>query len=386
MKTTSPSSLRDTPSSPRRIGILGFDGVADLAFIGPLQAFSNAAHTSGENESASCYEVVSIALRGTSFATESGVILHAAETVETAAGLDTIIVPGGKGLLRPEVAAAVARWIIARSAETRRIAAVCTGIYGLAPTGLLDQRRVTTHWRFCADLALRFPQLRVEENALFLQDGKFYTSGGGTAAIDLSLAMIAQDFGEAVALTVARDLLVYPQRDGGQEQYAEPAPPQIGVDGSLAELARWIDEHLGEDLRLEHLAKRAGLARVHFIRKFKAAFGLTPGAFIKNRRLNEARRRLLAGEPAERVASAVGFHSALYFAQEFKWRFGSGPEDYQARFRFASAGAAPNVGAAAVRSGQSLRQHGERWTHRVRRGSTADERKRVATNLALEAA
>ena len=139
--------------------------------------------------------------------------------------LDTLIVPGGRGLRSEETARQVAAWIKTHSGQIRRIASVCTGIYGLAPTGLLDGHRVTTHWQNAVDVATRFPKLQVEESALVLKDGKFYTAAGATAGIDLALFLIAEDFGRDVAVTVARQLLVYLRRDGGQEQYSEPARP-----------------------------------------------------------------------------------------------------------------------------------------------------------------
>lgn len=347
----------------RRIGILGYEGVADVGFVGPLQAFSNAYAQSGSSSARQCYEVISVGLTEKPFTTQAGLVLQARHTLKTVPPLDTVILPGGSGLRESAISGPIAKWISGRSASTRRIASVSTGIYGIAPTGLLDDRRVTTHWRFVRDVARRFPQLQVEENALFLQDGKFYTSAGGTAGIDLSLALIAQDFGDEVALGVARDLLVYLRRDGGQEQYAEPTDVELPGAGQLGPLARWIDAHLADDLRLENLAKRVRLGKLQFIREFKSTFGVTPALFIKTRRLNEARRRLLAGENTAHVARAVGFRSTLYFAQEFKWRFGTAPDEFQSRFRFAGSSrnsATPDL----VQSRASDALTGRRWERR----------------------
>lgn len=365
---------RQSPPVPRqaiRIGIVGYDGVGEISLIGPLQAFSNAFVPNGEDAALPCYEVVTISVTGEPFVAESGLIFQTRHGLDDAPSFDTIIIPGGEGLRATPVGKTIAKWVKTRAEQTRRIVAVCTGIYGLAPAGLLDGRRVTTHWRFARDVARRFPNLHVEENALYLRDGRFYTSAGGTAGIDLALSLVAQDFGSEVALGVARDLLVYLRRDGGQEQYAEPSPLEFERTDGMRELAHWIDRHLQEDLRLEKLAARVSLTKLHFIRQFKATFGETPAAFIKNRRLNEARRRLLRGENTASVAESVGFRSALYFSQEFKWRFGAAPEEYQSRFRVAPTGTAPARAdvdeEVAVFAGQNPSLKGRRWDRRAAR-------------------
>src|SRR6202011_3763539 len=165
--------------------------------------------------------------------------------------LDTLIVPGGRGLRDAQTNVAIVKWLKAKAAQTRRIVSVCTGIYGLAPTGLLDGRRVTTHWRFAADVAAHFPKLKVDPNALFLKDGCFYTSAGITAGIDLSLALIEEDYGPSVALAVARELVVYLKRSGGQEQYSAPLQHQIRSADRFADLVGWITANLHKDLSVE---------------------------------------------------------------------------------------------------------------------------------------
>lgn len=361
------------PSHQRkRVGVVGYDGVAEISLIGPLQAFASAFVQDADDLPQACYEVTTIGVTGEPFVAESGLIFQTRYSLENAPDLDTIIIPGGQGLRRDAaLGRQIAAWVKTRAAQTRRVVSICTGIYGIAPSGLLDDRRVTTHWRYARDASRRFPALQLEENALFLQDGKFYTSAGGTAGIDLSLALVAQDFGGDVALALARDLLVYLRRDGGQEQYSEPLPLQSGTMEGIGELAHWIDRHLHEDLRLDKLARRVSLTKLHFIRQFKATFGVTPGVFIKNRRLNEARRRLLQGENTAQVAVSVGFRSTLYFSQEFKWRFGAAPEEYQSRFRLAppTARITSDADAKDVSSFESRRAtlQGKRWERRSNR-------------------
>jgi transcriptional regulator GlxA family with amidase domain len=254
-------------------------------------------------------------------------------TLNRAPALDTLIIPGGKGTRDPQISRTVSGWIASRAARIRRIASVCTGIYLLAPTGLLNGRVVTTHWKFASDVARKFPELKVDPDPLFLKDGKFYTAGGVTASIDLSLALIEEDHGPRVALAVARDLVVYLKRAGGQKQYSEPLEFQINSTDRFADLATWMVDHLRDNLSLEALAKRACLSPRHFARRFKQAFGGTPAAFVENLRLDEARRRLSERtQTIDTVAASVGFHSDDSFRRAFQRRFGVNPRAYRTGF------------------------------------------------------
>ena len=317
----------------RRIGIIGFDGVNALDVIGPSEAFATARVEEGQGRPGRAYEIVMLGLSNRRFVAESGIVFHPHTTLQAAPRLDTIIIPGGCGLRRPATTGAVARWIQTRAAQTRRVVSVCTGIYGLAASGLLDGRRVTTHWRFAADVARRFPRLQMEPNALFLRDGNFYTSAGVTAGIDLALALIEEDLGSGVALTVARELVVYLKRSGGQEQYSEPLQFQTQANDRLTELAGWIASNPGRDLSVAALARRACLSPRHFVRRFKDAFGQAPGGFVQDHRLDEARRRLAAANVSiDAIAASVGFKSADAFRRAFQHRFRVTPGRYRRRF------------------------------------------------------
>jgi transcriptional regulator GlxA family with amidase domain len=255
------------------------------------------------------------------------------KTIKNAPSLDTLIIPGGKGLRVPETQKKAAEWITIRAARTRRIATVCTGTFGLAATGLLNGRRVTTHWRQAQELAQRFPELKVDPNALYLKDGKFYTCAGITAGIDLALALIEEDFGPRVALSVARELVVYLKRPGGQEQFSEPLKFQTDSSDRFADLAAWIQGHLRQDLSAEALAERACLSPRHFTRRFKDVFGTTPAAFVEDLRLREARERLtLPDQTIGSVADSIGFKSADAFRRAFERRYGLQPSSYRSHF------------------------------------------------------
>ncbi len=318
---------------PLRIGLLGFEGLMALDLVGPIDAFTSAVAEEPDGQLASCYEIVIIGLTSRPFTSESGVVFKPHKTIRNAPPLDTLIIPGGRGLRVPETQKRAAEWIISQAAKTRRMAAVCTGTFGLAATGLLDGRKVTTHWRHAQDLARRFPQLKVDPNALYLKDGKFYTCAGITAGIDLSLALIEEDFGPRVALSVARELVVYLKRPGGQEQFSEPLQFQTRSSDRFADLAVWIQGHLRQDLSAEGLAERACLSPRHFTRRFKEAFGATPATFVEDARLREARERLtLPEQTIEGVADSVGFKSADAFRRAFARRYGLQPSSYRRHF------------------------------------------------------
>ena len=320
---------------PLRVGIVGFDQVDALDLVGPAEAFASAQIQDAKGNTVAPYEVVILGLTNARFVAESGIVLHPRTTLRAAPKLDTLIIPGGAGLRRAETNRAVARWIGEQSEKTRRVVSICTGIYALAATGLLDGRRVTTHWRFATDVARRFPNLRVEPNALFIQDGHFYTSAGVTAGIDLALALIEEDLGRKAALRVARDLVVFLKRPGGQEQYSEPLRFQTMATDRLAELASWISTNPRRDLSVTVMAERAGLSPRQFVRRFKETFKQTPGAFVRDRRLDEARRRLNAENlSVDAIADSVGFQSTDAFCRAFRRRFHITPTDYRRNFGF----------------------------------------------------
>jgi transcriptional regulator GlxA family with amidase domain len=318
---------------PIRVGLIGYDDVQGLDLIGPSDAFTMAAIEDEQKRAKPCYEVFILGLSRRPFRTESGILMQPHASLREAPALDTLIIPGGKGVRVGRAGKTVRDWILSRAGRIRRIASVCTGIYALAPTGLLDGRRVTTHWRFADDVARRFPKLRVDHDALFLKDGPFYTAGGITASVDLALALIDEDFGPRIALSVARELVVYLKRAGGQKQYSEPLEFQVNSSDRFADLASWMPEHLRADLSLEALAKRVGLSPRHFHRRFKDNFGKTPADFVENLRLDEARRRLIERtQTIESVAASVGFHSDDAFRWAFIKRFRVTPGAYRNRF------------------------------------------------------
>jgi transcriptional regulator GlxA family with amidase domain len=332
----------DPTKSQRLVGIIVFDQMTAADLIGPAETFSRAKigmidSPSSPESVRDCYQTLTIGIDAKACVTECGIAITPHWDIESAPPLDTIIVPSGSGIHDLKFIRKITKWLVRRAPATRRIAALGAGIYAVAATGLLDGRQVVTHWRFAKDVALRFPKLRVNSNNLFLKDGPFYTSAGATAGIDLSLSLIEEDYGPRIAITVARELVVYLKRSGGQEQYSEPLQFQTQSVSRLSDVATWIVSHLSQDLSVEALAAKACLCPRHFCRRFKAEFGCTPADFVERLRLDEARRRLSTDDNSiENVGLSVGFKSADAFRRAFQRRLEINPNEYRRRFSTAA--------------------------------------------------
>jgi transcriptional regulator GlxA family with amidase domain len=319
--------------APKTVGLIVFEQTTAADLTGPAEAFSRANIVNSYGCECPCYDVLILGINKEPCTTESGIVVKPQVDLGNAPPLDTVIVSGGSGIHDAKLSKKITKWLSYRAPTTRCIATLGTGIYTLAATGLLDHRQVATHWRFARHVALRFPKLRVNPNYLFVKDGPFYTSAGAMAGIDLSLSLIEEDYGPHVALMVARDLVVYLKRSGGQEQYSEPLQFQTQSVSRLSELTTWIFSHLNEDLSVEALAAKACLCPRQFSRRFKIEFGTTPADFVERLRLDEACRRLFIGDNSvENVGISVGFKSADSFRRAFGRRLGVNPSDYQRLF------------------------------------------------------
>lgn len=316
----------------RRIGILGYDGVQGLDVAGPADAFSTASAIIGGKTAS--YTVALLSVNRGRIETESGLCYYADTPLSRDGLLDTIVVPGGRTLRSDaRLRNLVAKWLRDHASRARRVASVCTGIYALAESGLLEGRAATTHWQYASDVQEHWKGIRVNADAIFVKDGKFYTSAGVTAGIDLCLAFIEEDFGRDVALEVARQMVVYLKRSGGQLQYSQPLHLQMQAKSTFGDIVGWIRGHLNADLTVEGIAERAQLSPRHLTRKFKSTFGVTPADFVEELRLDEARWLLAnAGDAIERVAEEVGYSNADTFRRAFERRFGVAPTEYRGRF------------------------------------------------------
>jgi transcriptional regulator GlxA family with amidase domain len=317
----------------KHIVIVGYDEVMGLDLVGPMEAFGCAQISSPKRGKEACYRVTVAALEAKTFRSEFGLAFTVEKTLSGVRDVDTLLIPGGRGLRETNAHQSLTVWLRKNANSVRRIASVCTGIYGLVPSGLLNGRKVATHWRFAADLAKRYPKLRVDPSSVYMRDGKFWTAAGVTAGIDLSLALIEDDFGSEVALSVARELVVYMKRPGTQEQYSGPLQFQVESRSRFADLVPWMTSHLEENLSVESLAGRASLCPRQFSRRFTQEFGSSPASFVRRLRLDEARQRLSAPEcTVEGVARSVGFSDADNFRRAFERCFGIAPSAYRGRF------------------------------------------------------
>jgi transcriptional regulator GlxA family with amidase domain len=319
------------PEPARVVEVVAFPAAQLLDATGPLQVFVTANEKLRGRDGVAPY-ALRIVARGNGVTTSAGVGL-ATETLSPAgAALDTLLVAGGPGVHAAASDAVLVDWLRARSAQARRTASVCTGVFLLAAIGLLDGRRVTTHWSACAQLARRFPALHVEPDPIFVRDGAVWTSAGVTAGIDLALALVEEDFGRDVALAVARHLVVFLKRPGGQAQFSTALSLQAAED-RFGKLHAWIGANLARDLSLPVLAAEAGMSERSFSRHYLAATGLTPGRAVERLRV-EAARRLLSEtrQPVKRVARYCGFGSEETMRRSFLRLLAASPQDYRARF------------------------------------------------------
>ena len=285
----------------RRLEVLIYPGFQLLDMAGPVSAFEIAARYHP-----GAYQLRIVAALPGMVPSSSGVAILAAPFGRSRS-LDTLIVAGGEGSRAAMHCASTRRFIRSCGSNARRIASVCSGTYLLAAAHLLDGRKATTHWSRAADLARKFPKVLVEPDRIFVKDGSIWSSAGITAGIDLSLALIAEDLGEATARLTAKQLVVYFRRPGGQSQFSELLELAPG-GGRFGALLDYVRTHLHHRLAVETLAARAAMSPRHFARAFRAEIGMTPAKFVERLRAEAARAALESGSPSvQAVAHQFGY-------------------------------------------------------------------------------
>lgn len=320
------------PNPPRPIVLLAFPGVQLLDIAGPLQVFATANDFAAAEGCPLPYALHPVAPQAGPVATSSGLAMMAAALASVTAPVDTLIVAGGPGVYPLTAQPAMRAWLGAQAAGARRVASVCTGAFLLGACGLLDGRRVVTHWSRCADLAARFPAARVDPAPIFIHDRGLWTSAGITAGIDLALALVGADLGPATARAIARHLVMFPQRPGDQAQFATGLP-DAGIDERFAALHDWIGRHLADDLPVATLAREAGMSARSFARLYRARCGLTPARAVERLRVAAAQQWLAdTSAPLKRIARQCGFGSVETMRQSFLRHLASTPQAYRERF------------------------------------------------------
>ncbi len=320
---------RITPGAAPRVEILAFPDVQLLDVAGPLQVFASANRLARDAGRVEPYATAVVA-RGAVTAS-AGLALGAGPLPAPGAPLDTLLVAGGEGVETAAADPAVLCWLRARAGQARRVASVCTGAFLLAAAGLLDGKRAVTHWSRCADLARAYPLVRVDPDPIFIQDGAVWTSAGVTAGIDLALALVEQDLGQAAALAVARQLVVFLKRPGGQAQFSAALHRQH-CDDRWGTLHAWMSDHLSGDLSVTTLADRVGMTERSFVRHYRLQTGVTPARAVEQFRV-EAARQLLCDTalPLKRVAQRCGFGSEETMRRSFLRVVATAPREYRQR-------------------------------------------------------
>jgi transcriptional regulator GlxA family with amidase domain len=302
-----------------------------LDVAGPLQVLATANELALEAGLPAPYEPHVIARHGGPVASSAGLVLMTEPLPSMRLGLNTLLVAGGHGVYTAAKDRQLVRWIARRAGQAGRIASVCTGAFLLAEAGLLDGRRVTTHWRRCAELARNYPALNVEQDPIFVRDGDVWTSAGVTAGIDLTLAFVEADIGRAAALAVARHLVVFAKRPGGQAQFS--AGLALATDPDFDTLHEWMTNNLRQDLSVPHLATRVGMSERSFARRYRAATGTTPSRAVEWLRVEAAREALATSRrPVKDIAWRCGFGSEETMRRSFLRVLSVAPRDYRLRF------------------------------------------------------
>jgi AraC family transcriptional regulator, transcriptional activator FtrA len=259
-----------------------------------------------------------------------GVSIAASGRITDLARAGTIVIPGWKASEAPPATLVTA--LRRAHAAGARLLSICSGVFVLAATGLLDGKRATTHWRYVDELRTRYPRIRVQPDVLYVDEGSILTSAGSAAGIDLCLHVVRRDFGAEIANQVARRLVMPPHRDGGQAQYVRDAARSPGI-GGLAPVLQWATAHLHERLSVEELADRAAMSSRTFARRFLEQTGTTPHQWLMHQRLISAQRRLeKTDESVDRIAEAVGLDSAATLRQYFSRVLRTTPTAYRRQF------------------------------------------------------
>jgi transcriptional regulator GlxA family with amidase domain len=324
--------LREEPSA-RRVAIVAFPGVTLLDISGPAQVFAELQEI--ELPTAS-YALSYLSASGGLVQTDVGMMVDTAPISSVRPQeVDTLVIPGGPGVWQLRQDANLMSWISEVLPKARRIASVCLGAFVLAWTGALDGKRAATHWRYCPRLADSFPSIRVEPNAIFVKDGRVWSSAGVSAGIDLALAMIEEDFGHTTALDIARRLVVFLKRPGGQSQFSTVLAAQASdVEGRFSALHAWIIENIASDLKVETLAQKAGMSPRTFARAYTSRTGMTPASGVEALRVETARLLLESSEigGVVEVAQRAGFGDDERMRRAFMRHLGVSPSEYRSRF------------------------------------------------------
>ena len=318
----------------RHVLIVAFEGLQPLDAVGPHEVFAGAGRAAAALGRVGSYRVTLASPGGATVRAESGLVLGTAPLPAAAERIDTLVLAGGPGAEAAAHDDTVLEFVRQTAPRCRRVATVCSGAFLGAAAGLFDGRRVTTHWARARQLAEEYPAVTVDADPIYIRDGKYWSSAGVTAGIDLSLALVQEDLGVDVAQTVARSLVMFLHRPGGQTQFASPVWVPRAERSTIRAVQSLVEAAPDGDHKLPALAAAAAMSVRHFTRVFTAEVGETPSRFVERTRLEAARRELEeTTDTLDRVAARCGLGSAESLRRVFQRHLGVAPDAYRRRFR-----------------------------------------------------
>jgi transcriptional regulator GlxA family with amidase domain len=321
----------------RHVVIIAFEGVQPIDAVGPHEVFCGARRAAAASGQDMRYRVTLASRTGTTLRAESGLVLGTVPLPDPGESIDTLLIAGGHGATTAAADMVLLEWIRAVAPQCRRVATVCSGAFIGAAAGIFDGRRVTTHWARAQQLAKDYPALEVDADPIYIRDGKYWSSAGVTAGIDLSLALVQDDLGVDVAQTVARWLVMFLHRPGGQTQFASPVWVPRAERSTVRAVQNLVEAAPGGDHRVPNLAAAAAMSVRHFSRIFTAEVGETPSRFVERIRLEAARRELeTTSDTLDVVAARCGLGSAESLRRVFQRHLAVAPDAYRRRFRTSS--------------------------------------------------
>jgi len=321
----------------RRVVVVAYPGALALDITGPAEAFDTATRLLGG--AGTGYRIEFVSSEAPLVRTCSGVVIEASPLEAAWGPIDTLLVPGGWGLNDALADQKLVSWIGQAATRSRRVASVCGGSYLLAEAGLLAGRRVTTHWAYSAEMARRYPDVIVDPEPIFVWDGPFVTSAGVSTGIDMTLALVEKDHGAALALEVARFLVLFFKRHGGQSQFSAILDAQVAGDSPMRAAQEWILDNLAWPLSVPDIAEYANMSPRNFARVFRREVGMTPGQYVERMRIARARKLLeTTALPIRQVARRCGFATPETFLRSFSKILQLTPTEYRQRFQVTSPG------------------------------------------------
>ena len=326
-------------SLTHRVVMVGFENAQILDITGPLEVFSRTGRWLVDHGYATelPYSVELVASKAGEIDCSSGISLVATKSYRDVKAIDTLLIAGGIGYQAACESSELIDWIKEQSTQVKRVGSICTGAFLLAKAGLLENKKATTHWAYCEKLKVGSSSTNVETDAIYVKQGKVYTSAGVTSGMDMALALVEEDWGKRVALAVAQELVLYLKRPGGQSQFSRQLSLQEAEDSKFAQLQVWMRDNPTENLSVPTLADKTAMSERNFVRRFYDEVGVTPAKFVEQIRVELARRCLEDTDwPIEKLAKQSGFNNAETLRRTFLRNVGVTPKEYRMRFQTAT--------------------------------------------------